>query len=143
MKNLTEFTNTFYEAASNEKGKEYLEVVKNKLPELSAEIADVTGLKADDITFEISAARNGNLSLESNDLKEFFGPLGKAMYKEIKLITWQGNVMEQKDKKYIYFSPKWDFSYLGGGSNGTDAIWYNILFNITDNVWVFGNKLRD
>ena len=89
----------------------------------------------------IDRSGNSTFAISSNDLIELTGPIGKAMYKEFIFETWGGKEVNSPSGKRIWFSPKFQFEYKNGGSNGTDAFWIAFWYNIDTDEWIFGNEI--
>lgn len=141
MKGLSEFiTDETKINESTEYSVDYLDDVVNHIDELVDIICTETGINKKKLKLTVGRSRN-DISIESNNLVEFFGELGPLMFKEINLITWQGKLYERDGEKYIYFNPKWAFSFHSGGSNGTDALFNGIRFIVGENKWVVGSRL--
>ena len=96
------------------------------------------GLKVDE-----STDRNGNTRFEisSNNLVELTGPIGKITYKEFIFETWGGTKVNDPNENKIWFNPKFSFKYINGGSNGTDALWSAIWYDIDEYEWIFGREI--
>lgn len=120
--------------------------IENALPDLEEAIVERLGdpkLRNFDfgLTVTQSEDRLGKLRFEitSGNLIELTGPIGKITYDEFKFTTWGGTFTKEKDA--IWFNPKFEFHYIAGGSNGSDAFWYGMQFLLEDNTWKFGRPI--
>lgn len=118
---------------SGETAADYISAVSNALPELLDEIEKKLKCKKGIIKLFPSVTRNNAIRIESNDLTELTGEIGKTLYKLFTLETWGGYLKNNK----IWWEPNWNFKYHNGGSNGTTALWTTIEFDITTNKWNF------
>lgn len=96
------------------------------------------GLKVDE-----STDRNGKprFEISSNNLLDLTGPIGKITYKEYIFVTWGGTTVNDPSENKIWFNPKFSFKYKDGGSNGTDALWSAIWYDIDEYEWIFGREI--
>ena len=125
-----------------------LERIEYALPELEEAIIHRLGndasLRNFDFGFTVKETTNRDgkqqFTIESNNLIELTGPIGKITYDEFKFATWGGTITKEKDA--IWFNPKFEFHYIGGGSNGSDAFWYGMWFLLEDNTWKFGREIN-
>ena len=69
------------------------------------------------------------------------GPIGKIMYDEFIFKPLGGTKVNGQDVKQIWFSPKFQFKYKDGGSNGADAFWSGIWYEIDKDEWIFGREI--
>lgn len=85
--------------------------------------------------------RNGRTIFEitSNNLLDLTGPIGKITYQSYIFHTWGGTIDTEENK--VWFSPKFSFKYIDGGSNGCDAFWSAIWYDIDEDKWIFGRKI--
>lgn len=79
--------------------------------------------------------------ISSDNLVELTGPIGKMIYKEFIFETNGGTVQQIDDSNRVWFSPKFSFTYKNGGSNGTDAFWVSLWYDIDENKWIFGREI--
>ena len=79
--------------------------------------------------------------ISSDNLVELTGPIGKMIYKEFTFETWGGTKANDPNKNVIWFNPKFEFSYKSGGSNGTDAFWVSLWYDIDEDKWIFGREI--
>lgn len=120
--------------------------LENALPELEEAIVERLGdpkLRNFDfgLTVTESEDRAGKPRFEitSGNLIELTGPIGKITYDEFKFITWGGNITDTG--KEIWFNPKFEFHYINGGSNGTDAFWGSLWFILENDSWKLGRPI--
>lgn len=95
------------------------------------------------LTVEERKDRSGNPAfvISSNNLVELTGPIGKIIYKEFIFETWGGTKVNDPNENKIWFNPKFSFEYINGGSNGTDALWSSIWYDIDEYEWIFGREI--
>ena len=79
--------------------------------------------------------------ISSNNLVDLTGPIGKTIYKEFIFETNGGTVQQTDDSNRVWFNPKFSFTYKNGGSNGTDAFWISLWYDIDENKWIFGREI--
>ena len=109
--------------------------VQQALPALEKLIQKRSGVKV-----KLMAEMNrGNLRIYSDNLIGQISPLGKTVFKEIKVYFWGGDYIEKTNQ--IWFNPKTSYEHPSGGSNGADFIWQSLWFKLDDNVWVEGRLL--
>ena len=120
--------------------------LENALPELEEAIVERLGdpkLRNFDfgLTVTESEDRNGKQRFEitSGNLIELTGPIGKITYDEFKFITWGGTITDTGNEKW--FNPKFEFHYINGGSNGTDAFWGSLWFILENDSWKLGRPI--
>ena len=89
----------------------------------------------------IDRSGNSTFAISSNDLIELTGPIGKAMYSEFTFETWGGKIIHELGKNQVWFNPKFRFEYTDGGSNGSDAFWSGIWYDIDEDKWIFGREI--
>lgn len=94
------------------------------------------GLKVDEGTDRYGKTK---FEITSNNLLELTGPIGKTTYKSYEFCTWGGTIDTEENQ--VWFNPKFSFSYIEGGSNGCDALWSSIWYDITEHDWIFGRKI--
>ena len=96
-----------------------------------------------ELTVKENVKRSGELTFDisSKNLVELTGPIGKLLYKEFIFQTWGGTEVNSPSGKRIWFSPKFQFEYKNGGSNGTDAFWLAFWYNIDTDEWIFANEI--
>ena len=128
-------------AATDAKAVDFIDDVKNSINELATIIGSEANIDPKKIKFEVSKNNKGQLSFESNNLKDYFGYFGPLMFNEIKLITWDGGLYSREGKRYIYFNMKWGFEYHSGGSNGTTALFNGVRYYVDDKKWEVGQRL--
>ena len=113
---------------------EMVEQVQAALPDLEKLIQKRSGVKV-----KLMAEMNrGNLRIYSDNLIGQISPLGKTVFKEIKIYFWGGTLQEKENQ--IWFNPKTSYEHPSGGSNGADFIWQSLWFKLDDNAWVEGNR---
>ena len=95
------------------------------------------------LTVEENADRSGNsmFTISSKNLIELTGPIGKIIYDEFIFQPWGGTKVNGPDGKQIWFSPKFRFKYKDGGSNGADAFWSGLWYDIDKDEWIFGREI--
>lgn len=120
------------------------------LPELEKEMKNILGPDVRNFDFDLHVNESTNrrnetiYEIESGELIDLTGPLGKIYYEKYRFSTWGGNHVEgDNGEKKIWFNPKFHFSYINGGSNGNDAFWHGLWFNLDTQEWEFGRKLTD
>lgn len=84
---------------------------------------------------------NQQFRISSNNLVELTGPIGKILYDKFIFKTSGGTKGDTPNKNTIYFSPKFDYDYKTGGSNGTNAFWILFWYDIDEDEWIFGREL--
>lgn len=123
--------------------------IEMALPQLEDEMKDILGAKTDalvrnfdfglTVTEKLDRYKNAVYEITSEDLVPLTGPLGKLFYERFMFATWAGKVDEKEQK--IWFNPKFNFKYVGGGSNGNDAFWNSLWFDIETGQFEFGNRI--
>ena len=95
------------------------------------------------LTIEENTDREGNpvFNISSKNLVELTGPIGKITYNELIFETWGGTKVHASGKNQIWFNPKFQFTYKDGGSNGIDAIWFGLWYDIDKDEWIFGREI--
>ena len=93
------------------------------------------------LTVEENSDRSGNstFTISSKNLIELTGPIGKITYQSYIFHTWGGTIDTEENK--VWFSPKFSFKYIDGGSNGCDAFWSALWYDIEEHNWIFGRKI--
>ena len=84
---------------------------------------------------------NQQFRISSNNLVELTGPIGKILYDNFIFKTWGGTKADDPNKNVIWFNPKFDYQYKGGGSNSTDALWSAFWYDIDKDEWIFGREI--
>ena len=95
------------------------------------------------LTVKENTDRSGNptFTISSKNLVELTGPIGKITYKEFIFETWGGKNIKELGENKIWFNPKFQFKYKDGGSNGADAFWSGIWYDIDEDKWIFGREI--
>ena len=95
------------------------------------------------LTIEENDVREGNstFTISSKNLIELTGPIGKIMYDEFIFKLLGGTKVHAPGKNQIWFSPKFQFTYKDGGSNGADVFWSGIWYDIDEDKWIFGREI--
>ena len=95
------------------------------------------------LTVKENVDRSGNstFNISSKNLIELTGPIGKIMYDEFSFEMWGGKILHDGGKNQIWFNPKFHFKYKDGGSNGSDAFWSAIWYDIDEDKWIFGREI--
>ena len=95
------------------------------------------------LTVKENTDRSGNstFTISSKNLIDLTGPIGKLLYENFIFQPWGGTKVNGSDGKRIWFSPKFQFKYKGGGSNGTDAFWSGLWYAIDEDEWIFGTEI--
>ena len=95
------------------------------------------------LTIEENIDRSGNstFTISSKNLIELTGPIGKIMYDEFIFKLLGGTKVNGPVGKQIWFSPKFQFEYKDGGSNGIDAFWSGLWYDIDEDKWIFGREI--
>ena len=95
------------------------------------------------LTVEENTDRSGNstFTISSKNLIELTGSIGKIMYDEFIFQPWGGTKVNGPAGKQIWFSPKFQFKYKDGGSNGIDAFWSGLWYDIDKDEWIFGREI--
>ena len=121
-----------------------INLIENALPKLETAINNMLktnfdlGLK---VTESLNRRNEVIYSIESGELKSLTGPIGEMTYESYTFATWGG--MKVMDENKIWFNPKFFFKYKNGGSNGTDAFWQALWFDLDTNDWVFGRNINE
>jgi len=121
------------EAMPAETEEEILVKLQNNLPELEKIIAKDYGLNVK-LTVEQSPESRGAtyFYINSNDLLNETGKLGRIMFKNINLNFYCD--LYTGDAEMLWFGTKINYQHPSLGSNGVD--FYNRLsFNLTDEKW--------
>lgn len=128
--------------------KDTKQILESALTDLECAIKSILGPEVQDFDFGLrineSENRRGEIcyEIESAELVELTGPIGKMTYKSYKFSTWGGQRFEDADGTHkIWFNPKFFFKYVNDGSNGTDAFWSGLWYDLDANNWVFGRRL--
>ena len=117
------------------------------LPDLEAEMhkmlkdADPTFKPFDfGLTVEVEKDRRGNdrFVIKSDSLLDITGPMGKMIYEKFMYGANSGSYSETDTE--ICFTTKFWFKYKGGGSNGTDAFWQSLYFDIKEKTFIVGRS---
>ena len=95
------------------------------------------------LTVKEKVKRSGEVTFDisSKNLVELTGPIGNLLYKEFVFETWGGTEVNSPSGKRIWFSPKFQFEYKNGGTNGTGAFWLAFWYNIDTDEWIFANEI--
>ena len=128
--------------------KDTKQALESALPILEDAIKSILGPEVSDFDFGLTINefrnRKGEICYEitSKDLVDLTGAIGKMTYESYKFSTWGGmRFVDDDGENKIWFNPKFFFKYGGGGSNGTDAFWSSLWYNLDANEWVFGRRL--
>lgn len=113
-----------------------LDIVKANIQGLELEVSSRLGIE---IKLNVSEHRNGNIEIQSENLVKHTGILVN-LYKKFVFSTWGGTLIVDENK--IWFNPKFFYEFTDGGSNGTDALWTGLYFNLETKEWEFGRELR-
>ena len=120
--------------------------IENALPELEEAIVERLGdpkLKNFDfwltVTESTDRAGRPRFEIKSGNLVELTGPIGKITYDEFIFTTWGGTITDTGNE--IWFNPKFEFHYVNGGSNGSDAFWGSLWFILENDSWKLGRPL--
>ena len=141
MKNIKDKINEKLQVSNSKTASTLLQKIEFALPELEKEIKKKLGNDANNFDFELTVdektdRRNETIyTINSGNLIELTGPIGKTIYESFIFNTWGGNKVPDENK--IWFNPKFSFRYVKGGSNGTEAIWNSIWFDIDEEEWIF------
>lgn len=138
---IEEIANVQEGTVTDAKAADFIDDVKNSINELATIIGSEANIDPKKIKFEVTKNGKGQVSFESNDLKDYFGYFGPLMFKEINLITWDGGLYEEDGKRYIHFNMKWGFEYHSGGSNGTTALFNGVRYYVDNKKWEVGQRL--
>lgn len=95
------------------------------------------------LTVKENTDRSGNptFTISSKNLIELTGPIGKIMYNEFTFDTWGGKILHESGKNQIWLNPKFQFKFKDGGSNGSDAFWSGLWYDIDEDEWIFGREI--
>ena len=123
--------------------------IEDALPALEEAIIKKLGndsyLRNFDLGLSVKEYKDGSgnpkYEITSNDLIELTGPIGKTLYDKFIFKTWGGTKVKDLNKNAIWFNPKFDYHYIAGGSNGTNALWLAFWYDIDDDEWIFGKEL--
>lgn len=129
------------EYLTTENASEYLEKVNSMLPELEKEINSILKTKIELQAKIQQSGQNRTIRIFSEgDEKELKGTIAYAVFKEINLSFWGGNLNGDGD---LVFVPKVSYEHWSGGSNGTDFIWVNLFLQLNGKKpqWKYGRKL--
>jgi hypothetical protein len=121
-----------------------LNLIENALPKLESVINNMLNTNFDlglKVTESLNRRNEVIYEIESAELKSLTGPIGEMTYKSYKFSTWGGQKVMNENK--IWFNPKFFFTYNNGGSNGTDAFWHALWFDLDTNDWVFGRNINE
>jgi hypothetical protein len=121
--------------------------IEMALPDLEAEMHKA--LKENDpsfkpfdfgLTVDIEKDRRGNdkFVIKSDSLIDITGPLGKMIYEKYMYEAASGSYDETDTE--LWFTSKFWFKYKGGGSNGADAFWSSLYFDINEKTFIFGRS---
>lgn len=141
MKNIKDKINEKLQVSNSKTAASLLEKIEFALPELEKEIKKKLGNGVNSFDFELTVEegktrRNETIyTINSGNLVELTGPIGKITYERFTFNTWGGNKVPDENK--IWFNPKFSFKYINGGSNGTEAFWNSIWFDIDKEEWIF------
>lgn len=114
-----------------------LEIVKANIQGLELAVSSRLGIE---VKLNVSEDRKGNITIESENLAKHTG-ICQVLYSEFVFSTWGGSLITGLTPK-IWFNPKFVFEYKEGGSNGTDALWTGLYFNLETKEWEFGRELK-
>ena len=90
---------------------------------------------------DVDRSGNSTFNISSKNLIELTGPIGKIMYDEFSFEMWGGKILHDGGKNQIWFKPKFQFKYKDGGSNGADAFWSGLWYDIDEDKWIFGREI--
>lgn len=121
--------------------------IEMALPDLEAEMHKA--LKENDpsfkpfdfgLTVDIEKDRRGNdkFVIKSDSLIDITGPLGKMIYEKYMYEAVSGSYDETDTE--LWFTSKFWFKYKGGGSNGADAFWSSLYFDIKEKTFILGRS---
>lgn len=118
-----------------------IEKIEMALPELENEIKKEVGInKSFNLGLKVKSSKDRKgvetFEIESENLVDLTGPIGQFFYEYFIFGTWGGKPIDGAPET-IWFNPKWFFKYKKGGSNGNDAIWDSLLFNLETGEWEF------
>ena len=93
-----------------------------------------------ELTVEVEKDRRGNdrFIIKSGSLLDITGPMGKMIYEKYAFEAASSGYSETDTE--LWFSPKFWFKYKGGGSNGADAFWQSLYFDINEKTFVAGRS---
>ena len=117
------------------------------LPDLEAEMHKM--LKDSDpsfkpfdfgLTVEVEKDRRGNdrFIIKSDSLLDITGPMGKMIYEKFMYEASNGGYSENDTE--IWFTSKFWFKYKNGGSNGADAFWSYLYFDLKEKTFIVGRS---
>ena len=119
-------------------------LIENALPKLESVINHMLNTNFDlglKVTESLNRRNETVYTIESAELKSLTGPIGEMTYESFVFATWGGQKVMDENK--IWFNPKFFFKYKNGGSNGTDAFWHALWFDLDTNDWVFGRNINE
>lgn len=113
-----------------------LEIVKENIQGLELAVSSRLGIE---VKLNVSEDSKCNITIKSENLAKYTG-ICQSLYSEFVFTTWGGTLIAGSPK--IWFNPKFFFEYKDGGSNGADALWTGLYFNLETKEWEFGRELR-
>lgn len=119
--------------------------IEMALPDLENEMHDL--LKSVDpnykpfdfgLTVEVEKDRRGDdrFIIKSGSLLDLTGSLGKFIYEKYSYEAVSGSYSENDIE--LWFTSKFWFKYKSGGSNGADAFWSYLYFDIREKKFIVG-----
>lgn len=92
------------------------------------------------LTVEVEKDRRGDdrFIIKSESLLDITGPMGKMIYTKYMFEAASGSYAQGDTE--LWFSPKFWFKYKGGGSNGADAFWQSLYFDIEEKKFIVGRS---
>lgn len=93
-----------------------------------------------DLTVDVEKDRRGNdrFVIKSGSLLDITGPMGKMIYAKYMYEAASGSYNENDTE--LWFTSKFWFKYKGGGSNGADAFWSSLYFDIKEKIFIVGHS---
>ena len=93
-----------------------------------------------DLTVDVEKDRQGRdrFVIKSGSLLDITGPMGKMIYEKYMYEAASGSYNENDTE--LWFTSKFWFKYKGGGSNGADAFWSSLYFDIKEKTFIIGRS---
>lgn len=90
------------------------------------------------LTVDVEKDRRGDdrFIIKSGSLLDITGPLGKFIYEKYSYEATSGSYNENDTE--LWFTSKFWFKYKNGGSNGADAFWSYLYFDIREKTFIVG-----
>jgi hypothetical protein len=81
------------------------------------------------------------IKIHSDNLKDELGnTLVNSLFKNIR-IEFTGSMMSSPENMY-WFTSNLRYEHINSGTNGVNFLWYNIIFDMNTQTWIFTNLIK-